>query len=699
MFNELVSPLYGLSEEELLRLIEESKEKFEQSHLRLIELCSFFDRVKLITSFYLSTLVRPLAHTYEPGFPISYIHSEIVHVCALVRANTTVSKTAGKNHIEELFEIMAHYFDSYELMNHKHIPGLDQARELKALRSYMHKMITKYRRNWGFFDDVKEIMQELIDRVGSGIKQSCGINLLVLKALLNIIYDRSARIESVVNNALIYFPDSEDTHVDLFKYFYLGNEGETIVQLFTISISEVSDAAGVSLGDAEKVLSQISFGLAAENFLKVDMVLGNPIWKKPFINLGDGKYLFSGVHIFPTNIIPIIDFLLKDHKNAKKNWEYGFQTYLEDKAYSVLTERYPGSTVLKKYYVGGKKGHISEKDILFKSSDFLALLECKAIKYKDDASRGEWDRLGRHYEFGQIKAKSQVNEAYQQIFSSSGEVFIEGEDKSICFDSSTIHRVSRIVLIPYDFGLANGMPVLDVGWEEVEGEDVLVMGLSDLMIITEILDSEAEFVDYLVRRSEVAKKIKFLSEETEFLAQYLKNRMRHDSSLYAFVEKSKQLFLFPIGRDEIIAAYKNEKYLGRLLRVPRVETSNLWLNIIGKLNGSKKEQFHKVCGMLFDFSYEDQLEIESTIGKYYSMLSRFGVERELYCFGYDCAFYDARVMFAVHYGNWNQSKQAQLKKFIMGYYADEVGNLLIIQVNVKSAYDSYETIMLMKKRQ
>jgi|GEM_PF-4256387 len=698
MFKEISSPLEGMTEEELNSLIDSSNQRFEESHLRLIELCSSFDRVKLITSFYLSTLTRPLVREYQPDFQINYVHSEIVHACALT-SNYGKSNPANESElVEELFEIMTEYFNIYEMMSKGKTKNLSPADESKALRSYMHKMITKYRRNWGFYDDVQEIVKDIIEKIDGKINQSCGLRLSVLKTILDIIFDRSGRIESFAHSALQDLKESENVNIDLFKYFYFSDQPEEYLSLFTITAQEVAKSAVVSVEEVEAVMSKLSYDASSTILLKGDVVLENPIWKKPFIKLGERDYIFSGVHVFPTNVFPIVDSILSDHKSAKEKWEKGFQDYIEDKAYDILSSRYPNSISLKNYYVGGKKGHSSEKDILFNSSDFIALFECKAVKYKDDASRGEWDRLGKHYKRSQIKAQSQVDEAYQQLFQDKKTKIVEADSKTISLVVEKINAVSKIVLIPYDFGVASGRPILGGGWNDTEGRDVLVMGLSDLMIITEVLDTEAEFADYLIRRSEVAKQVNFMSEETEFLAQYLKNRMRLDKSLYEVAQTSKQAVLLPPGRDEVIAIYKNEKYLGRKSKVPRVKVSEFWSRTLRKLQGAKQDHLHKVCSLLMDFSYENQLEVEGEVKEYCSRLSRFRIEEELYYFGYDCAFSDARVLFVVHYGEWKNSKQSRLEGVIMKLHSEAIKDTLIILVNAMNAHDAYEMLMLMNKK-
>ncbi|WP_045860235.1 hypothetical protein [Teredinibacter purpureus] len=79
-------------------------------------------------------------------------------------------------------------------------------------------------------------------------------------------------------------------------------------------------------------------------------------------------------------------------------------------------------------------------------------------------------------------------------------------------------------------------------------------------------------------------------------------------------------------------------------------------------------------------------------------MSRFRIEEELYYFGYDCAFSDARVLFVVHYGEWKNSKQSRLEGVILKLHSEAIKDTLIILVNAMNAHDAYEMLMLMNKK-
>ena len=303
----------------------------------------------------------------------------------------------------------------------------------------------------------------------------------------------------------------------------------------TLSFSAQELAAEVGL-DMRKVVSflgkfSLEFGHVDPRYRLPSPT--HPLMTKPLIRYED-KYFCPVLQLVYCSLYPAIESLLNPQSPASINsdqtvWERYARTragYLEEKAIAYLGEalRYADAYRNLKYKVceiGLEKE--MELDGLLMLDSALFLVEAKAGTLSPPARRGAKKRIVE--ELGEL-----VEEAYSQAL--RAKQYIEDTDEpSFCLDDGTILKVDkdgidRIFLITVtldDLGayITNLYQLQELGFFS-EQDFPWTVSMTDLQVISEIVQFPSQLVHYLQRRTRL-NELGFVQahEELDWFGHYL----------------------------------------------------------------------------------------------------------------------------------------------------------------------------------
>lgn len=370
-------------------------------------------------------------------------------------------------------------------------------------------------------------------------------------------------------------------------------------------------------------LLSFNYGDNYDPFLTYEKAPGWPtndsiVYTKPILSC-DNKYYCFGPSIFFRNLIGIVESLiLKKDKNFFKNkyQDEARKEYLENKTLSYFKALFPDSKIYKNLFYRPNpedSTQIAETDGIVIFDNNIFIIEVKSGKLSTSARRGSLERIRSDAEDLLDNAYNQAIRTKNYIKNNANPIFEDGKGNKILeIKDNTIFKNIYLItstLDPLDhlstrlnslkaIGLINGA---EWPWS---------VFIDDLRVISEIVEFPSEFISFLQHRIRANDFPQFLSiDELDFFMFYLKEGLYFENGNLKNIDRFS-----PNGYTEDLDRYY-DFIAGRVSSgdKPKIEISDDFINLIKKIEASKKLGFSQLTTNLLGIDNQSQEEILKAI--------------------------------------------------------------------------------------
>lgn len=313
-----------------------------------------------------------------------------------------------------------------------------------------------------------------------------------------------------------FFVNDVEQYEDLYKITYRKPIHKKVVE-----------AIAISFGDNHDFLNPKYPGLPLNESLA---------YLKPVIHHNSEYYLFA-FGVMTRNIFSIGEKLILDadkvYYNKKflgNNFSASRDNFLENKTADLFKNFIPKSSpyLNLKYKPGqlddkGKKIE-TELDLLLISEKAIYIIEMKAGGLSAPSKRGALKSLTGQLSETIGYGAFQSHRAYKYITEDPDPVFYDGKGNSVTIDKSK--KVFRITITLEHLSgfIANIHDLRLLGVVKKDVEFAWTSSLFDLMIFSEIMENEDDFLEYLEKRLPLySSPIMEVDDEIDFLGYFLEN--------------------------------------------------------------------------------------------------------------------------------------------------------------------------------
>ncbi len=483
-------------------------------------------------------------------------HVELIQALALqLRSEQQSVKPSGPDKIQEIWDLLIENGKAFLAQRLTQIKDAKTPEEKailliqERLRSHTH-----FVRNWGYYQRVIRISSRLYAPLDKLYKSLIGVSATSIITIFEHLVTHTEKgltshIErfvevwgatTVEHCARAYhkiFPDMKGTPDDLMsslrkrclsldglKRLILFHIDLQLPTIFTFSCDDLASKLTLCDEELQRTLQALSYrfgDLSREN--PRHLFLKNPVWVKPVIDLGDGRYFCPMPQLFFSFVFRILDGLLADNERAQIACQDRRSKFLEDEVATIFETAFTGSEPIRNFK--WREGEAEfETDLVLPIDSYLILVEAKSGSISWPALRGAPDRAKRHIQKLIVDPAIQsARLATKLLRLKSGEVIESDFPQPLSFDVKSIKEVIRLSVTLEDFATvqSNVVALKDTGWLDKELIPAPTMTLADLEIVFDILADTPEKLHYLVRRAELEDQLKYLGDELDLLGLYL----------------------------------------------------------------------------------------------------------------------------------------------------------------------------------
>lgn len=285
---------------------------------------------------------------------------------------------------------------------------------------------------------------------------------------------------------------------------------------------KVVESVSLEFGENKDFLNPKFKGLP----LNTSLAYTNPIIKH------DNDYYLFAFSILIRNLFDITENLIlkadKDYYNTKylgNKYSKSRDNYLENKTFELFSSFLPDSKAYQnlKYKFKEADGSITETelDLLIETEKANYIIEIKAGGLSAQAKRGALKSLTSKIEETAGYGAYQSHRALQHIKNEESPIFVDDKNEIIIDKSKKCFRIT-ITLEQLSNYLANIHELRILGAVENEIEMAWTCSLFDLMIFSEIIENEDDFIAYLEKRIPLYNDTRVdVDDEIDFLGYYL----------------------------------------------------------------------------------------------------------------------------------------------------------------------------------
>ena len=340
----------------------------------------------------------------------------------------------------------------------------------------------------------------------------------------------------------ILFPPSDFIHSDSIFWIYPQNDIE----------EAILNSLSMSFGENASFLTSKTY--------KGNIMNGHSIFERPFIKDGDKYYCFTPM-IPQRNLFLIGEkLMMRDSSYYQQNFlqnssPISRDNYIERKVKSVMESFLPSvkfySSVHYKIYEDGIEKK-PELDILGVSCKATYIIEVKAheLTHKDRVGlKGAKDK----FQSSVIEACTQCLRSYRFIIDTETPRFGTKESEIIIDKTKPIYKIA-VTFQHYSAILGQMDKLESAGMIEPQLRDTWITSLFDLMVISEFIESEDEFITYLEMRKTINTNPITFHDELDLLGQFL------NEDLASKIRPNKPMMIVG-GANYIDEEYTSDSYL------------------------------------------------------------------------------------------------------------------------------------------
>lgn len=303
----------------------------------------------------------------------------------------------------------------------------EQRRRLSVQESM--RIDTQAIRNWGYPQQIMRITTELFSPLDEALEQLTGVRVAHLVKMLSKVGDaieerisshfkllrpmmQAKTIEAAVKEYYLAFPDMQSESAELLQFFeqhdvtleqaksmLMSHSDLRLNDIFTLRLDDFVNAYPVPIEPEtlRPILGgwTLSFGdLANDN--PEYFFMGNPVWGRPFIHLGDDLFFWPIPSIFLSFCIELMEKVINTYPELHARYENRRAKFLEDEIERLFASAMPYAETYR-----GSQWHDPvtnkdfENDLLILIDTHLIVVEAKSGKVSAPARRGAEQRLQR----------------------------------------------------------------------------------------------------------------------------------------------------------------------------------------------------------------------------------------------------------------------------------------------------------------
>lgn len=623
---------------------EQARRKFEANITTIEEVVEAHDPLHILGILSNYGLMVGLTHDdrlteIQTDEKIFQSHVELVHAIALTnQCSKTGLQLADRPTIQKLWDALKEIFQNYSLSKLGELVGAQtkQEKSVIAIKERIRSH-TQAVRNVGYHHRVIRQCEELYKPMETYFRESLGhtaaesmeVFSCIVALLESRVNDRVEKLRSflrektaerIVEAFFQNFPKSTitlDTEVKnsaldsnvcigSLKALLMSIADENLRELYTFSAFEISNKTN----QPESVIQSVftTFSIAPNSISTPSneyFLLDNPVWWKPLIDLGSGEVFCSIPQCFFSNPTRTIQNGINGN-TLKKRIEKRRSDYLEEEVARMFTSAFEDSSMYTNVSFR-IENETYETDLLVLVDSCLLIVEAKSGAVSPPALRGATDTLKREIRKLIVDPSVQSRRLEQAIKNSLS----AGQDPDffltpVAFDWSSVKRTVCLSVTLEDLGaLQSSIAELsETGWLPNDLDVAPTIVLPDLEIVFEVLETEAERIHYLIRRTELQSTIRILGTELDILGLYLDTCLNLPPR-----DEIKGKAIVISGFSDRFDEYFQLEERGIRGRAPRVLMNKKWRQLILYLKERSFRGWTEAAYILLSVAVSDQDEI------------------------------------------------------------------------------------------
>ena len=505
-------------------------------------------------------------------------------------------------------------------------------------------------RNWGYFRRVVRIVKRLYQPIDHLFSNQIGLTATELIQTFEFLVARTEKqvnkrwskfaeifAESTVAKIIRKYYDlnphlqgmpeqlvelarRENLSTDQVKSLLIAHSDLTLADDLTFTVSSLSSELGLRQESLFCALQTLSLSFGDLTHCKTEQFfLNNPVWTKPLIKLENESFFCATPQMFFSFVYPIFEGLIASVEPLRGSYRRRRAEFLESEIRSLFGQAFPGCEIATNYrWKDGNQEY--ENDLLVKVDSHLILVEAKSGTVSWPALRGAPDRAKRHVEELLLEPSNQSLRLATRIQEAAANPAATGMlVPDFPFQLETIKTILRLSITLEDFAVlqSNLHMIKPAGWIPQDDPLAACMLLADLEIVFDILETTAQKIHYLKRRSELEANMKYMGDEMDLLGYYLLTgfniaEAEFNEHMFQLTGMSKEI-------DEYYTALDNGMPANR----PRPKLTKWWKDICVKLEERNFHQWSDAANILLSFSFSEQDKAE----KYFAKIKRNVLKR------------------------------------------------------------------------
>lgn len=411
--------------------------------------------------------------------------------------------------------------------------------------------------------------------------------------------------------------------------FLLAHSDLRLPRLFTFTVEELIALSGNTI-DKEVITVlfdklSLKFG-ELQDFRQEYAVLDNPVHIKPFIKTEDGYFSSLWTSIAHLTL-PMLEYLISEDESLRNSYNIQRAKYLEDQIEILFRKSFPTAQIFRgSQWVGADRKQY-ENDLLVIIDSFALIIEAKSGSITRAAKRGAPDRLFKTIKELIEEPSNQALRFIEYLKANRGE-------HNFKTNGSGTHKVNTggvnyfvpVGITFYHFGVlgANLKLLIDSGVVEKKIHELAPsISLTDLQVIFEILETDAQKIHYLHRRRELEIQVNYFADELDLLGFYLDTGFNLGDK-----ENDPALFLNLSIKSKELDPYFNAKDTGEQKCKPVLAMTAWWKDILKSLATRGQARWIELSYVLLNLNESAQKDLESGFKKLASKIARNDVEQE-----------------------------------------------------------------------
>ncbi len=651
IFHKFPNPLEGLSDDQRRLTIEEiakkSDEKYHESLSNLREILRRNNPLLVlshISCYGLSVSVNDSAGVakLDSDCEILPFHVEILQALSLqIEPRELSSEPFGSDVLMEVWKNVKTLCDAHNFrrLDPKGV-GLPDEEKTVALAQELMRGTTQALRNWGYHSQIKRIACELYQQFDARLLEARGFSVSnIFDVFESMVVEVESRLTARINSLAGVFETSgtdrcllvknyhamiglgkeqaerfvehvnvEEVPLDGVRAMVIAHYGLWLPDVYTFLAAKLAESLDLDEHRVTAILEQYALGWGALSDYETEHLhLSNPVWEKPLVKLGDGKYFCALPAGFFSFVIPCMEAVLSPFSVAVSDRR---AEYLESKVAKIVKRRFPASDTKSNFkWVEDQRTY--ETDLIAFIDSFALVIECKSGKVTSPALRGAPDRLRKHIQELLIDPNVQSSRLKTRIeFLSSNPTAADPISQQIDYDLTKVHKIVRVSVCLENFGTiqSNLKQLENSNWLPADFVPCPTMNLADFETIFDILEHPVQILHYLMKREAIETSISYLADEIDLLGLYL-------TTLLDIGDIEPNIELSLTGMSASLDTYYNSLDAGVILAKPRPEVSPLFESIFSQLEQRNPDRWTEIGVALNMFSPDDQIRGTKMLAK------------------------------------------------------------------------------------